>query len=58
MKVMCEHRSNDDVGVAIRGALWRTQTIDNRRARVCITYIDKLVYALRGHFMKASNVII
>jgi hypothetical protein len=55
---MYEHRPIDDVGVTIWGALWKTQTIDNRRSRVCNTYIDKLVYGPRGYFMKASNIII
>ncbi len=32
-------------------------TINKRRSKVCNTYIDKLVYAPRGPFMKVGNVI-
>jgi hypothetical protein len=48
----------DDVGITNWGALWRTQTIDNKRSKVHNTHINKLVYAPRGHFMKAGNIII
>jgi hypothetical protein len=33
-------------------------TINKRRSKVCNTYIDKLIYAPRGPFMKMGNVII
>jgi hypothetical protein len=46
----------DDVGIANWGALHKTQTIDNRRSKVHNTHINKLVYALRGHFMKTGNI--
>ncbi len=48
----------DNVGIAIWKALWRTQTIDNRRSRVYNICIDKLFYAQRSHFMKVGNIII
>ncbi len=48
----------DDVGIAIWKALWRTQTIDNRRSRAYNICIDKLVYAQRSNFMKVGNIII
>jgi hypothetical protein len=53
-----EYGSIDDVSVAIWRALWRTQTIDSKRSKVCNNHIDKLVYAPRGHFMKVENIII
>jgi hypothetical protein len=40
------------------GLLWKTQTIDNKRSRIYNTHIDKLVYAPKGPFMKACNIII
>jgi len=33
-------------------------TIDNKKLRVCNTCIEKLIYAPRGYFMKANNLII
>jgi hypothetical protein len=33
-------------------------TINNRRSKVCNTYIVKPIYAPRGPFMKMGNVII
>jgi hypothetical protein len=33
-------------------------TINKRRLKVCNIYIDKLIYAPRGPFMKMGNVII
>jgi hypothetical protein len=33
-------------------------TINKRRSKVCNTYINKLIYAPRGPFMKMGNVII
>jgi hypothetical protein len=33
-------------------------TINKRRSKVCNTYIDKLIYAPRGLFMRMGNVII
>jgi hypothetical protein len=53
-----EHGLMDNVGIANWGALWRTQTIDNKRSRVHNTHINKLVYAPKGHFMKVGNIII
>jgi hypothetical protein len=38
--------------------LYEKLNIDNKKSRVCNTYIEKLVYASKGHFMKASNLII
>jgi hypothetical protein len=36
----------------------KNPAIDNKRSRVCSTCIKKLIYAPRGHFMKAFNLII
>jgi len=38
--------------------LYENPTINKIRLKVCNTYIDKPIYALRGPFMKMGNVII
>jgi hypothetical protein len=38
--------------------LYEKPTINNRRPKIYNTCIKKLVYAAKGHFMKACNLII
>jgi hypothetical protein len=38
--------------------LYEKPNFDNKKLRVCNTYIEKLVYAQKGNFMKANNLII
>ncbi len=53
-----KHELVNFVGLQFQGFYEEPKTINNKRSKVCNTYIGKLVYAPRDHFIKVGNLII